>query len=90
MFQIDPAFEHFENLTELDLGRNRLQALENLPKGLVSLSCAANELSGEDLPHLFIVGGETHVVTESLSRCTYGMPMKFLITGKKAKPLLAV
>ncbi|CAN0051071.1 unnamed protein product, partial [Pylaiella littoralis] len=42
---IDPAFAHFENLTELDLGRNRLQALENLPERLVSLSCAANELS---------------------------------------------
>lgn len=46
--QIDPAFEHFENLTELDLGRNRLRVLENLPEGLVSLSCAANELSGEN------------------------------------------
>ncbi|CAM9404799.1 unnamed protein product, partial [Ectocarpus sp. 12 AP-2014] len=47
---IDPAFAHFENLTELDLGRNRLRKLENLPEGLVSLSCAANELSG--LPDL--------------------------------------
>ncbi|CAN0020499.1 unnamed protein product, partial [Ectocarpus sp. 4 AP-2014] len=47
---IDPAFAHFENLTELDLGRNRLRKLENLPEGLVSLSCASNELSG--LPDL--------------------------------------
>ncbi|CAB1098066.1 unnamed protein product [Ectocarpus sp. CCAP 1310/34] len=46
---IDLAFAHFENLTELDLGRNRLQKLENLPKGLVSLSCASNELSGRAL-----------------------------------------
>lgn len=45
--QIDPAFAHFSNLTELDLGRNRLQALGNLPQGLVSLSCAANELCGK-------------------------------------------
>ncbi|CAM9405445.1 unnamed protein product [Ectocarpus sp. 13 AM-2016] len=58
---IDPAFAHFENLTELDLGRNRLRKLENLPEGLVSLSCAANELSG--LPDL----GTT---TPERTRCT--------------------
>ncbi|CAM9934506.1 unnamed protein product, partial [Ectocarpus sp. 12 AP-2014] len=58
---IDPAFAHFENLTELDLGRNCLRKLENLPEGLVSLSCAANELSG--LPDL----GTT---TPERTRCT--------------------
>ncbi|CAM9231882.1 unnamed protein product, partial [Ectocarpus sp. 12 AP-2014] len=58
---IDPAFAHFENLTELDLGRNCLRKLENLPEGLVSLSCAANELFG--LPDL----GTT---TPERTRCT--------------------
>lgn len=38
---------HFTNLQRLDLGRNNLTALGNLPAGLVALSCAANELSGE-------------------------------------------
>lgn len=45
--QIDPAFAHFENLRELDLGRNHLQVLKNLPTRLVSLSCAGNELCGK-------------------------------------------
>lgn len=54
LLQIDPAFAHFEYLTELDLGRNRLRKLENLPEGIVSLSCAANELSGE------MCGGTAH------------------------------
>lgn len=49
--QVDPAFAHFESLTELDLGRNRLQVLGNLPTALVTLSCAANELSGEHGQH---------------------------------------
>ena len=46
-WQIDPPFEHFKNLTDLDLGRNRLKCLGNLPAGLVFLSCAANDLHGE-------------------------------------------
>ncbi|CAN0215601.1 unnamed protein product [Ectocarpus sp. 6 AP-2014] len=60
---IDPAFAHFENLTELDLGRNRLRKLENLPEGLVSLSCAANELSG--LPDLGTTTPERTRFTDS-------------------------
>ncbi|CAM9415359.1 unnamed protein product, partial [Ascophyllum nodosum] len=46
---IDPPFEHFKNLTDLDLGRNRLKCLGNLPAGLVFLSCAANDLHGRAL-----------------------------------------
>lgn len=53
-FQVDLAFACFTNLTELDLGRNRLQSLGNLPEGLVTLSCAANELSGMSRPELCI------------------------------------
>lgn len=51
VFQVDPAFAHFTNLTELNLGRNRLRSLGNLPEGLVTLSCAANELSGMGRPY---------------------------------------
>lgn len=54
-FQVDPAFAHFTNLTELDLGRNRLQSLGNLPDRLVTLSCAANELSGKVRPWTSVV-----------------------------------
>ncbi|CAN0139956.1 unnamed protein product [Ectocarpus fasciculatus] len=60
---INPAFAHFENLTELDLGRNRLRKLENLPEGIVSLSCAANELS--ELPDLGTTSPEPTRSTDS-------------------------